>query len=97
MSRLRLVIALAGCHHAVTASLEERGPPRPDAGAAPSMVDCCYQCSQASRRDPSGVDIELAPCTKYRGAVFNGGPGVDEACATELARRKILVRDCEKR
>ncbi|MCS6914779.1 MAG: hypothetical protein RMK29_08020 [Myxococcales bacterium] len=90
---LSLLCSLLACHGA--------GPPpevtRADARRPPDLPDplvCCQQCLEASARDPIGMDLSMVPCLRYRGE-FNGGPGVDGACAALFERQGTRVGQCQ--
>ena len=74
-------------------------PPATAAASEPSAEQlraCCQQCTAAATRDPSGVDLRVQPCSKYRGAQPDGSPGLDASCAALLTDRKLTIGACQQ-
>lgn len=71
-------------------------PPAAAAAPSPTRAECCAQCSGAGKRDPAGMDISVKDCRGYAGADFNGGPGVNDACAAYFATTRTTLGECWK-
>lgn len=74
-------------------------PPAPTTKSAEStepLRACCQQCAAAASRDPSGVDLRVQPCSKYRGPLPDGSPGLDQACAALLTEKQLTIGACQQ-
>jgi len=81
------VALLAGC--------AARPAPTPTATPTPDLAaECCRQCVDATKSDPSGQDLSMLACSEYASEQINGRPALTLSCIDWFDTNPKRVLDC---